>query len=925
MVRPLHEIRMAAVPAAPNTAITDNEPDDEGLASAFSDYVRPAGTSLPHHVRGLATPVHVIAPDDAARHQRAPPPRCSAEDTIRATMLSRDRWFGQTVPRRVQLCIDTPFGKDNNDQSFTSDVRFRHSHIFLLESGFLAPEDETSLFAADPLAKQLDQLVRDHGDVDFRELRTYNEDWESETTIPEKAISQVTACMIHFKFDVASVVRYIGGTHIGAHRDTEKILDTLRDCIAEDVWHDLARLYRKGAPNKCNAHSSEENYQAFCTHGNHKSAEAEPAITRKALVKDHKKRFLLACRESIFPYLYNSHRTPIAIANVGHAYKKARFVFDSTRRPEHFCYAINDWTTKETEPELHFPRAFMTFLTWLWNLRISYPHEEIYPCDDDVAGAFRHGKYNPNLVAMHCVVIFGMTLLMTGMTFGDNTSPSNWEPIARARSQFAKWCWSRMDDLVEKAKPYAPTFTTAPAPTPEERAAFVQATPDSRHKGVFNEDGTRRPPPYPHHVDDNLYADVKPFLERTIAATVWSLYTVLGFPDPFHQDPLSHEKLMMHLTHLRNPVGRAIDTRRLTVGMTLAKRDILIAQLFLWLDKRTFTLLEIAQLYGLLSDAAVVCRWIWPRFFALRNALNTAIRHRHASSRGYAERAGLLQQFSASLPASVSHRLQGLVQREVAQFIWRNKLPIKMTNGIRSELAWLHKYLKNPANPWEISIGHLITRDPWGISAGDASHVGAGAINNDMRFFIDIKYLPETTRRMKLKRASNPDHLHINAGEFLIIIFQVAAIICKIETSAPGTYPPLLVYLIRTDNMSCKAWANKVAASSRRGQLLLQLFSELLRRADIGFNCEHIKGVDNIEPDFLSRINPRFTLEQRRTQILEKENRLQSWDCFLPNPKLISLVASKLSSDAPAASPALPKQLGHFAPASSTTICSFTI
>jgi hypothetical protein len=840
-------------------------------------------------------------------------------------MLAREAWFGDTVPTRIQLAVTEPFGKDNNDQSFTSDVRFRHAHIFLLNSGFLTARDEASLFEADPLAKQLDHLVREHSAVDFRELRVYKANWDEETTIPETAIQQVTACMIHYKFDVASVVRYIGGTHVGAHRDTEGILATLRDCIAEDVWHDLARLYRTGAPNYCNAHSTEENYQAFCKHGNHKSAEAEPEITKKALVKDHKKRFLLACRASIFPYLYNSHRTPIAIANIGHAYKKARFVFDSTRRPEHFCHAINDWTSKDTEPVLHFPKAFMTFLTWIWNLRISYPHEEIYPCDDDVAGAFRHGKYNPNLVGMHCVVIFGMTLLMTGMTFGDNTSPSNWEPIARARSQFAKWCWSKMDDLIEKAKPYAPNFTTAPDPTTEERANFVQATADSRHKGVFNADGSRRPPPYPHHVDDNIYADVKQHMRRTIAATVWSLYTVLGFPDPFQQDPLSHEKLEMHLTHLRNPVGRAIDTRRLTVAMTLAKRDILVAQLSLWLRKATFSLLEIAQLYGLLSDAARVCRWVWPRFFALRNALNKAILHRHAASRGYADRAGLYQQFAASLPADVSHRLKGLVQREVAQFIWRNKLPIKMNNEIRSELAWLHKYLKNPANPWEISIGHIITRDPWGISAGDASHIGLGAINEKMNFLIDCRYTDDTMRRMKIKKSNNPEHIHINAGEFVTIIFQIAAIICKIESSPPGTYPPLLVYLIRTDNMSSKAWTNKMSASSRRGQLLLQLLSELLRRSDIGLNCEHIKGVDNIKPDFLSRIPRHFTLPQRRLQILKQDSALRSYQSFLPSPALLSLVESKLSSQSPTAPPELPKVLGLFVPVSSTTTCSFTI
>ena len=58
------------------------------------------------------------------------------------------------------------------------------------------------------------------------------------------------------------------------------------------------------------------------------------------------------------------------------------------------------------------------------------PPEEIYPWDGDVASAFRHRKYHPSLVAMHIVIIFGRTIMMMGMTFGDIKSPSNWKPIA---------------------------------------------------------------------------------------------------------------------------------------------------------------------------------------------------------------------------------------------------------------------------------------------------------------------------------------------------------------------------------------------------------------------------------------------------------------------------------------------------------------
>jgi hypothetical protein len=88
--------------------------------------------------------------------------------------------------------------------------------------------------------------------------------------------------------------------------------------------------------------------------------------------------------------------------------------------------AINAFTCKETEPEIDFPKAWLMRLAWLWNLRITYPWLEIYLGDDDVSGAFRQVKYNPDVVAMHPFLVFGVLFMSTGQTFSDCTSPANW-------------------------------------------------------------------------------------------------------------------------------------------------------------------------------------------------------------------------------------------------------------------------------------------------------------------------------------------------------------------------------------------------------------------------------------------------------------------------------------------------------------------
>jgi hypothetical protein len=74
-------------------------------------------------------------------------------------------------------------------------------------------------------------------------------------------------------------------------------------------------------------------------------------------------------------------------------------------------------------------------------------------------------------------------------------------------------------------------------------------------------------PTFDHHVDDLLSADARPHLLQSIAATVISLYEVLGYPNNFVPDPLSREKFESSHTHRRRIVGWIVDTRELMVEL----------------------------------------------------------------------------------------------------------------------------------------------------------------------------------------------------------------------------------------------------------------------------------------------------------------------------------------------------------------------
>ena len=84
--------------------------------------------------------------------------------------------------------------------------------------------------------------------------------------------AMVTACFVHYNFDTASVIRYIGGQHTAAHRDVGSIIKELRRAGLEtQLVDDLERIFTYGAPAFCQAHTSEANFHAYLQYGNHKT------------------------------------------------------------------------------------------------------------------------------------------------------------------------------------------------------------------------------------------------------------------------------------------------------------------------------------------------------------------------------------------------------------------------------------------------------------------------------------------------------------------------------------------------------------------------------------------------------------------------------------------------------------------------------
>jgi hypothetical protein len=843
------------------------------------------------------------------------------------TKAQREAFAQSHLPSRVQLELDQPFGKNTKTQWFTSDVRLRHTFVYIFP--FLDPFDRIKIQKASYRAFQFAQILEEYDNVDFLSLRGFDPDWKSRKELSAERQAMTTACFLHYKLDTPSVVRWIGGPHVAAHRNVDLVLARLRISVAPAVLKDLERILRFGSPALCNATSTEENLQAFRQYGNHKTIDQDWEKTKKALVKDNNQGYTLHMDPRLVHFIPHLHLTPQGLINLDDPYKKERPIFDSSFRPQPWAHSINDWTNKVNEPDLVFPKSFNRLLQWIWNLRISYPDEEIYIGDDDAGGAFRHIKYHPNVVAMHSYLIRQVLYMATAQTFGDNTSPSNWEPVALSRQQHAQHLWHQ-PDIVQRAEAYLPEITLTPAPTPDESRDMVKASADCLNKGVFNLEGNRLPPQFDHHVDDNIYADVACNVPRTVSASAIALFDILGYPNKLLPNCLSMEKLDTSYTWIRRILGFSINSRRMAFTIPHERRERLIELLTEWTTKASFDLREAAHLHGLLENASRACRWARSYFLCLQNAIRAVLLRRYHQAKAYITRQGVAIKLQSELPKVLQARIAPLISKKIAAVIWNSKTKVKTTPVICRTLGLIRDYLADPENPWEMLIGHSVEREPTFVSLGDASDLAGGAYCPSLQFWFDVHW-NENIRKGRKLCPRNPNYIHINCLEFAVVIIQIAAVIARLEdlpqevlATFPDGIPEIPVLLTWTDNTATRRWTQKVTSTSPRGQSLVAILAELYkeRAGKLSTECEWIKGVENIIADGISRPKLTCSPSQRLTQIYTLDSRIKSWSYFRPNPKFLSLLESALFSDACPARPSLPKSLGQFVHVDCTTFTS---
>lgn len=846
----------------------------------------------------------------ATTHSRPPQSAALVEHPTLTKSMHPEYFHRSALPKAYELARTQKFGKDNLTHSYTTERAFPHVVLPLFKCGFLRRRDLSVLFVAYPRASVLWTEWRRVRRFDFRILRQPNPGWEAQTEIDDHRVDLRLACFLHYNMDFAALQRFHGGNHAGAHRDPDRIVPQIRDLVDPSVARDLDRILRVGCPALFNTEGTRQEFQEMFRYGNHKSLSGNIAKVMKTMNKEDKKEHVLTLPSWLAPLVPDLMLTPNGL--VVKPGKNDRLVFDASFMLHADSRPFNHLIDLADEPDIVFSDAWVRYLIWIYNLRISYPDRDIHLFDDDVSGAFRQPKYHPNIISAKCFIVGRYLFGPSGLTFGDSSSPPSYEPFARARMALATHFSGGPQSI-----PEFPEYLNAVefAPKASLGTVFARARPDKFNPGVpIPADGSFPPVSYNMHVDDNLYAAVgEPWMRWAMRCSIASLNVVMGaehlnddarVPTPeVRPKPCDFEKFTREIvSHRRRQLGCVIDTRSLMVEIPDDKRAEMLHELrTTWgPHRRSFTLVEAAKLLGTLVSLARVCAW---GIFLVVN-LNCALFTILASNARRLWNTPEFRELVGHRDRSRRHPTDAsrfrFFSSAVARAIWNCKSLSWITRDVRDELDFVLRVFANSrVYRWASPIAHLIPREPDFQAWQDSCLDGAGGFSFTLHFWWVVEW-PASIRCRSIRhlRQGDTSLISINLLEYAAIILGLAGAICAWESLPVEDRPPFPLLLSWTDNTTAESWTRRVAGfKGPQGRGLARLFAHLLMFSDVGVRAAYVPGELNDIADYLSRIRDANDFSQfSHASLLQRYPQLQSCRRFRPSPELLSVIYTTLSS-----------------------------
>jgi hypothetical protein len=719
-------------------------------------------------------------------------------------------------------------------------------------------------------------------------------------------VHRLGCALLRFNFVYGDLVRWLGGPYTDAHRDWSDVfaaLETVRDRppppgFPAPDYERAIRLCTEGAP--LSGRFVADYYSCSLRNCAPLSSDllANQADVDATLCKEEKLSYHLILPRFLWRFIPGLFLAIFRVA-YRHGDPKPRLCVDpstvlcSDDTGNANRHIPRPGIIEDMNPTIHYGSAFMRGLIWLWNLRISYPDEDILMLTDDISGAFRRVLYHPDMAVCFAAVWRRFLIIPVGTIFGSGNSPGFFGIKGELRSHYAHH--------LPPVDPAAPPLSLVarvelpPVLPATDAGTLSPAMPDAINKGTSCDLHGIPERRHPIFVDDTLVAHIRRYFLDAVHASVHSAYTVFGHPDddptrPPCINPLKWtDKASWNVRFL----GFSLDTRLMRVSWPLDKRKKLAVFLRELLEEQAThhrsTPRSVSRVLGLLRHAALVSPLGVYRSLRLQHFFNDCV-------------------------SAVSSRPRAVRRWYARRSI---QLPPCMLSELRQLLASISPDLYHPT--WSNPIGLLVPRTPTIHVFTDASLGAMGGwsplhhLNHMWRLTTEDLERCGFPSDMGWRNNQNygepvidPHTKHINILEFVAIFIELWLSVRQLhlarlhgssfpcESLPPGGHR----VWAQADNTSALSWL-RYASRTRRppvrrlARLLTAFLSHSFANNLLRVQGDHLAGKDNTEADSLSR----FELCPSWESVMASSPALRHLrTCLLP-PRLLSLIASAFSME----------------------------
>ena len=588
-------------------------------------------------------------------------------------------------------------------------------------------------------------------------------------------------------------------TYGSEFRDTRKLRNLLKH---HEDWIEIRAILDEGCDYKLGPDPEEEtrlsDLKALLKRGNHKSANRDIEVLKKAMAKEVRKGWVLPITIDSLPKIKGLSLIPLGIASQytideqGNRCPKKRVTHDASFLAPSGI-SVNKLVIESQLQECIYGQCLRRIIHMMHQMRVNYKDKKIFMTKYDLDSAYRRLHTTIKHAVKCTTVIEDKAYIALRLPFGVSPGPSVYSTVSESIYDLVNDLLDDEDwDRLELNSPYVKDL---PKPLQLDSSIPIEQV---RELSVYIPDRKMAADGY---IDDclSLGIDEGDLVQKSQEALPLIIHSIFRPKDPEEpierDDNISMKKLMAEgqPSEIRVMLGWQIDSRRMRISLPTTKATIWAKDIDNILNRQRVNKKELESMIGRLNHVG----YILPtgRYF-----LN---RLRHLLMR--CERYG-------------SQKLQNWEKDDL--ILWKEFLEKASNEGISTNNIAFTK-----------ATSYLIT---------DACEHGMGGMNLKSGRAWRFKFPDWMSRKF-----------HINFLEFLASIVSIWLDI--IQDNNQTKYKK---YLALTDNSSTVGWLHKSNFNPKTHpghDILARKLARILMNSESTIESQHIKGSHNIVADSLSR------------------------------------------------------------------------